>query len=50
MKEATLKRLADEKAAYEDKYFIFLKNGVLGYNTSQENWDKIFSKKTESSK
>lgn len=44
MKPATIKRLKEENAAFEDKYFIELKNGVLGYKISQEQWDKIFKK------
>ena len=45
MKPATIKRLKAENAAYEDKYFIHLRNGVtVGDGMTQKEWDKIFKK------
>lgn len=49
MKPATIKRLKEENAAFEDKYFIELRNGVtVGGGMSQKEWDKIYPKKSES--
>lgn len=51
MKEATIKRLKEEQAAWDDKYFIFKRNGVSNNGISQEKWDMFFPpKKKESSK
>ena len=51
MKPATVKRLKNEQAEWDDKYYIFKRNGVtVGGGMSQEEWNKIYPKKDGSSK